>query len=67
MTKEEILKTKNITSDTKYHNYNYLYNSILEAMQAYADQQTAELRDEVERLKNNNQNNDIPESIFIGY
>lgn len=35
---EKYLKSKGITSETKYHNYEYLYNSIIEAMKwAYND------------------------------
>lgn len=35
MTKEEILKAKGITKDTRHHDYDYLYRSVLEAMEEY--------------------------------
>lgn len=39
---EEILKKKNITSETRFHNYDYLYKSILVSMKE-ACRQTLEL------------------------
>jgi len=35
MNPEEILKKKGITPKTKFHNYDYLYKSVLEAMEEY--------------------------------
>jgi hypothetical protein len=32
---EEILKNKGITSTTKFHNYDYLYNSIKESIEEF--------------------------------
>jgi len=32
---EERLKSKGITEKTKFHNYDYLYKSIVEIMQEY--------------------------------
>ena len=36
MTKEEVLNKKGITYKTKFHVYDYLYKSILEAMEDHA-------------------------------
>lgn len=47
MTKEEILKAKGITESTKHHSYEYLYKSMIVAMDEY----TSALRSENERLK----------------
>ena len=41
-TAEEILLSKGITEKTKYHNYPYLYQSVLEAMEEYAQQKIIE-------------------------
>lgn len=35
MKPEEILKDKGITRTTKHHNYEYLYNSTVEAMKTF--------------------------------
>ena len=32
---EEILKSKGITAKTKFHNYDYLYNSIKESIEEF--------------------------------
>lgn len=37
-TSEEILAGFGITEDSKYHNYEYLYNSTLKAMDIYKNQ-----------------------------
>lgn len=42
MTAEEILKSKNITPNTKHHNYEYLYRSMVDVMNEYASQQRTE-------------------------
>ena len=33
---KEALKSKGITTTTKYHNYNYLYNTFLEIAKEYS-------------------------------
>ena len=38
-TKEEILKTFGITKDSKHHSYEYLYSSVIKAMEKYRYQQ----------------------------
>lgn len=35
-TPQEVLKTFGITEKTRYHDYNYLWRSILKAMEVYA-------------------------------
>lgn len=39
-TAEEILNSKNITPITRFHEYSYLYKSIIDAMEEYAEQET---------------------------
>jgi len=36
--KEEILKSYGITETTKHHEYSYLWDSMLDAMERYAEQ-----------------------------
>lgn len=51
-TKEEILKSKGITDETNlYLEYHYLYNSILEAMQQYAEQYYEEKVETIEAIE----------------
>lgn len=40
--KQEILKKKGITPASKYHDYNYLYKSIITAMEQYHQHRLAE-------------------------
>lgn len=35
---EDILKSKNITPDTKHHSYKYLYRQMILAAKEYAEQ-----------------------------
>jgi hypothetical protein len=35
---EERLKSKGITKKTKHHNYDYLYNSVVQLMQEYEEE-----------------------------
>jgi len=48
---EEILKNKGITPLTKHHSYDYLYCSVVDAMEEYRQSEIDELNKEVERLR----------------
>jgi len=60
---DERLKSKGITKATKFHNYDYLYKSIVEIMQGYENELKAEknesnkqrlLEEEITNIKNKN-------------
>lgn len=42
MIKEEILKNRGIDDVTRHHNYEYLYEQVLEAMEQYKEQEVHE-------------------------
>jgi hypothetical protein len=51
--KAEILKSKGITHKTKHHDYDYLYKSILEAMEEYHQHKLKEQSEWVSVILNN--------------
>lgn len=51
-TKEEILKKFGITKDSKFHDYIYLFNSVLKAMEEYGIQKNTQEEVKAEPIKN---------------
>lgn len=51
LTKEEILKDFGITPETRHHSYDYLYKSMLLAMDMYSEKQNQKLNLELLTLQ----------------
>lgn len=47
---EEILKEKNITPETRHHNWEYAYENIVKSMHTFADQQVQKADSEAKNI-----------------